>query len=361
MSAMKHSNAPQTVLMTTKATGGKRKRGAGEGAPPIPVPEPYVYTVPFSLGGVPYPPVVVEHGPQGSGNTTVLKSLIYDAHTLLGARGAVVVSDRGTQAFQGFLPAGVVTSKPADRVLTELLRMQAHRAEGGGDAAATRPLLVLAMDDVCNGKMLKSEAFQRDVKRAKDHDIVILISTSNAEYLPANLRTFATHVFASKCYAHEDVKTLHKRMFVAMPKVAMLEEALDTLGPHEYLVGTLRQEATGAPPPEAKAYRAKAYMANVPVHAAGASAHGDDDDDDGGECEGSEDQAEVNTTAGRFGDGGDSGSDDDIGSNDDGRNTVVVDDAAGSDGALPTPVFPPVRFVMSADLVAHLSETLHRL
>lgn len=199
----------------------------------------------FSWDEVTRPPVAVVHAPRGAGMTTLLGSLIMQAQAKLGIEGAVVLCDRPEANYMGkIMPADIIYNKPPDKVLSELISMQSHRASLEADVHKQR--LMFVMDDVLySPRMLQSHSFQVDIKRAKDFDIMIIIATSNANVLPTNLHTFATHVFATRCVSTSEPAALQKRMFVMFNKAADLVKHLVLLRPYQFLVGLVRP-ATGA-------------------------------------------------------------------------------------------------------------------
>lgn len=189
----------------------------------------------FSLQEVSKPPVFFVHAPREAGSSTLLASLF---------EGVVVLCDRPSPQYMGeILPNGVIHSKPGDSVLKALIDIQSHRLSLSAKAAL--PRLALVLDDVLyTAKMLKSEAFQRNIKRAKDFNIMVVIATSDADLLPKNIPTLATHVFATKCVSTEEPKLLQKKMFVMFDSATALMETLVMCRRHEFLVGLMRPSET---------------------------------------------------------------------------------------------------------------------
>jgi hypothetical protein len=195
----------------------------------------------FDFSEVTKPPVIVIHAPREAGMTTLITSLLVQAQKRLGVDGAVVLCDRPLPDglyMNGVIPKDIVFSKPADKVLKALIGLQAHRL--GMDGAAELPRLALALDDTLyTPKLLKSEAFQCDVKRAKNYNIMVIIATSNCDTLPKTVHTFATHVIATRCISAEEPKHLQKRMFVMFPNTDAMVETLSLCRRYEFLVGML--------------------------------------------------------------------------------------------------------------------------
>jgi hypothetical protein len=232
--------------MSSKVGGkGKRKRGASASAAPSAaaaacLADLYIRT--FDFTDITKPPVIIIHAPREAGTTTLITSLLVDAQDRFGIDGTVVLCDRPApdgQYMHGVVSKDAVFSKPADKVLKALIGIQTHRLgmEGG---SGPLPRLALALDDTLyTPKLLKSEAFQCDVKRAKNYNIMVIIATSNCDTLPKSVNTFATHVIATRCISTEEPKHLHKRMFVMFPDAPSLVETLNLCRRYEFLVGLL--------------------------------------------------------------------------------------------------------------------------
>ncbi len=310
----------------------------------------------FSWDEVTRPPVAVVHAPRGAGMTTLLGSLVMQAQAKLGIEGAVVLCDRPEASYMGkIMPADVIYNKPPDKVLSELISMQSHRASL--EAEVPRQRLVFVMDDILySPRMLQSHSFQVDIKRAKDFDIMIIIATSNANVLPTNLHTFATHVFATRCISTGEPTALQKRMFVMFNKPADLIKHLSLLRPFQFLVGLVRPPTfTGLPslPDFVRFYTPTLYSNGERIilpkdldsswctAGASASSAASDDADSARATDGGSDDAD--------GDGnGNTGS----GSSTPRRLSVTA----------PRP--PPVviaRFKMHPDLIAHVALTVSKI
>ena len=197
----------------------------------------------FDFGELTKPPVIVIHAPREAGTTTLITSLLVQAQERLGIDGVVVLCDRPLPDglyMNGVIPRDVVFGKPADKVLKALIGLQVHRLGMDGAAATELPRLALALDDTLyTPKLLRSEAFQCDVKRAKNYNIMVIIATSNCDTLPKTVHTFATHVLATRCVSAEEPKHLQKRMFVMFPNAPTLVETLALCRRYEFLVGLL--------------------------------------------------------------------------------------------------------------------------
>jgi hypothetical protein len=183
-------------------------------------------------------PVVIVHAPRETGATSLIATLL---SLLPGIDGVVVLTDRAVAPtyMNGALPSQLVLNKPADKVLKQLIRVQQHHLRHFPDEKLAR--LALAMDDVFyTPKVLKSEDFQKDIKIAKDFNITVIMTTADASLLPNNVHTFATHVFATRCISTEEVKLLHKRMFIMFAATGDLADRLALCKPYEFLVGLLR-------------------------------------------------------------------------------------------------------------------------
>lgn len=189
------------------------------------------------LGG---PPVMVIHAPRETGGTTLLGSLLLQAQAALDLEGVVVLCDRPTATYMGgVVPRDVVMNIDPAKALSKLIAMQQHRKSHMKDRPL--PRLALVVDDaIYTPKVLKAEAFQRDLKQAKDFNIMVLLSTTDAELLPKNVPTFATHVMATKSVSTMDSKVLQRRMFVMFDSSNALTEMLALCQPFEYLIGLLR-------------------------------------------------------------------------------------------------------------------------
>lgn len=232
--------------MSSKVGGkGKRKRGVSASAAPSAAAAACLSDLhirAFDFSDITKPPVIIIHAPREAGTTTLITSLLVDAQDRFGIDGAVVLCDRPApdgQYMHGVVSKDAVFSKPADKVLKALIGIQTHRLgmEGG---TGPLPRIALALDDTLyTPKLLKSEAFQCDVKRAKNYNIMVIIATSNCDTLPKSVNTFATHVVATRCISTEEPKHLHKRMFVMFPDAPSLVETLDLCRRYEFLVGLL--------------------------------------------------------------------------------------------------------------------------
>lgn len=195
----------------------------------------------FSASDFEKPPVVAVHAHRESGLSTLLASLLVETQQAIGLDGAVVLTDRPTDWYMGgCIPPQIILDKSFPSVLKALIELQRHRKSSG------RPLLrlALAVDDVFyTPKILKSEFTQRDIKAAKDYNIMIIIATSDVTVLPTNVHTFATHVMTTKCLSTEEPKLLQKRMFVMFDNAVALADTIALCQKHEFLVGLLRPQS----------------------------------------------------------------------------------------------------------------------
>lgn len=184
-------------------------------------------------------PVIVIHGPRESGVTSLIGHIL---ENLPGLNAAIVLSDRASAAvnyMDSAIPPQLVLDKPADKVLKQLINVQQHHLRNFPGVPLES--LALALDDVFyTPRLLKSEAFQRDIKLAKDYNISVIMATADVNLLPNNIHTFATHVVATKCLGSEEPKVLQKRMFVMFENGSVLNQHLLLCRPFEFLVGTLR-------------------------------------------------------------------------------------------------------------------------
>jgi len=186
------------------------------------------------------PPVIVIQAPRESGLSSLIASLLLQTQQTRGLDGVVVLTDRATEHYMGgTIPRQVIMDKSFDVVLKTLIDMQKHRQSTLPD----RPLLRLAIavdDMIYSNRVLKSEALQRDIKLAKEYNIMVIVATSDVAILPANVHTFATHVLATKCLSTEEPKLLQKRMFVMFDSPVALADTIALCQRYEFLVGLLR-------------------------------------------------------------------------------------------------------------------------
>ena len=320
-------------------------------------------------------PVAIIHAPRGAGISTLLAALLVDAQPKLGLTGAVVLCDRPCANYMGgVIPTDVIVNKPPGAVLAALINMQQYRKTI--DTLCTQRL-VLVLDDVLySSKLLKSPEFLRDVKRAKDFDIMVLIATTDVGNLPNNISTFATHVFATACVSPQDTKALYKTMFSMFDAPKAFSEVLSACRRYEFLVGLLR----GA---QLHAYFTsivRRYMAPQYTSAPRPLRVVRTEDDDGHELDdgGDEHDHDHSGRAGAGAAGDEASSDDDHhtdaatyggGVDDD---TVMGDETDEGDahsGAHVSPSYAAPstnivyskRFTMADDLVVHMSEKLKAL
>ena len=180
-------------------------------------------------------PVVVVHAPRKSGGTRVLGALLA---SVPGLHGAIVLCDRAEtpEYMGGALPHELIMNKSPPDVLAAMIAMQEHSVRRG----QSLPNLALAMDDVLyDTRILRRIDVQRNIKRAADYNITILILTANASVLPDNVHTWATHVMATKCVHAKEPALLAKRMFVFQDP-STLQDTLALCSPHEFFVGLMR-------------------------------------------------------------------------------------------------------------------------
>lgn len=243
------AHAPAVKIAGRKSGGGSAGAGSGSGSgAPASGPTPSgaaslaelcISTLNFAeLSTL---PVVVIHAPQGAGTSSLIGSLLVEAQRDLGVDGAVVLCDRPTPGYMRSigLPTDVVSNKAADKVLAALIAFQDARM--GMTTRVSQLRLALALDDVLfTSKLLKSEEFQQNIKRAKDYNIMVIVATPDTDALPRNLRTFATHVFATASTSVGDTKNLHKVMFDMYENAGSFAETLCLCRKHEYLVGLHR-------------------------------------------------------------------------------------------------------------------------
>jgi hypothetical protein len=221
----------------------------------------------FDFSEITKPPVFCIHAPRETGMTILLSSLLVEAQDKLGIDSVVALCDRPSpdgNYMHGVVSKDVVFSKPADKVLKALIGIQAHRL-GMDGGAARLPRIALALDDTLyTPKLLRSEAFQCDVKRAKNYNIMIIIATSNCDTLPKSVNTFATHVIATRCISAEEPKQLQKRMFVMFPDAPALVETLALCRRYEFLVGLLYpcDASTNTLVDTTRVYRPTLYVGN---------------------------------------------------------------------------------------------------
>lgn len=218
---------------------------------------------PFQVSSLREPPVFIIQAPRGKGMTTAIGSLLVQMQARHKIDGAIVLTDRLTPGYMGgILPRTCISDKPADKVLHQLLETQRFSLE----STPTEPLprLALALDDVMyTPKMFRSETFQREIKLAKNFNITIIIGTSDATLLPANVQTLATHVLATKCVSTDEPKLLQKRMFTMFESPQTLMETLALCQPHEFLVGLLRsQTGLGRVDEYSQSYKPTYYVKN---------------------------------------------------------------------------------------------------
>jgi hypothetical protein len=202
----------------------------------------------FGLDSVDDLPVIFIHAPPRQGGmTTLIASLIIQAQDDLGVNAAIVLCDRPGENYMNHIlplgPQGTVINQPPDRVLEELIRVQSDSSTLELGSAKRR--IVLALDDVVyTSKLLSSEAFIRNIKRAKQFDIMIIIGTTTPTILPRIAATFVTHAFVTQCYALDDIKLLQKCLFGKFAKAEDLAEVLDLCRPHEFLVNIIKPSAS---------------------------------------------------------------------------------------------------------------------
>jgi hypothetical protein len=194
----------------------------------------------FAVAEFTKPPVVVIHGPRESGISTLIASLLIETQNSYGLNGVVVLTDRNTEHYMGgTIPQAVIMDRPFEHMLNSLIELQRHR--NNSTVAVEQLRLAIVVDDVLyNPKILRSEAVQRNIKLAKEFNIMIVIATSDVTILPPNVHTFATHVIATKCISVEEPKLLQKRMFCMFDSALALADTLALCQPHEFLVGLLR-------------------------------------------------------------------------------------------------------------------------
>ena len=196
----------------------------------------------FNVSDFTTPPVVGVHAHRGSGMSTLTASLLIETQRHIGLDGAVILTDRPTEWYMGgCFSRQIIMDKPFPAVLKTLLELQRHRIASG-----RRPLrLAIAADDVIQTpKILKSESTQRDLKAAKDHNIMIILATPDVTIWPTNVHTFATHVMTTKCLSTEEPKLLQKRMFVMFDGPVALADTIALCQNHEFLVCSLRPMST---------------------------------------------------------------------------------------------------------------------
>jgi hypothetical protein len=204
----------------------------------------------FGLDSVDDLPVIFIHAPPREGGlTTLIASLIIQSQDELGMNAAVVLCDRPGPAYMNNIlplgPQGTVINQPPDRVLQELIRIQSDSSTL--EPGAGRRRIVLALDDVLyTSKLLSSEPFLRDIKRAKQFDIMIIIGATTPTILPRIASTFVTHAFTTQCYALDDIKALQKCLFGKFAKAEDLAGVLELCRPHEFLVSIIRPSSTVA-------------------------------------------------------------------------------------------------------------------
>jgi hypothetical protein len=202
----------------------------------------------FGLDSVEDLPVIFIHAPPRQGGmTTLIASLIIQAQDDLGINAAIVLCDRPGENYMNNIlplgPQGSVINQPPDRVLEELIRVQSDSSTLELGSAKRR--IVLALDDVVyTSKLLSTEAFIRNIKRAKQFDIMVIIGTTSPTILPRIAATFITHAFITQCYALDDIKLLQKCLFGKFAKAEHLAEVLELCRPHEFLVNTIKPSAS---------------------------------------------------------------------------------------------------------------------
>lgn len=195
----------------------------------------------LDVGTFKAPPVIVIHGPRGSGLTTLLTSLLVETHEAVGLDGAVVLSTDPT-SLCGVVPPNCIVDLPLDIALHALLSMQAARSKEAADEPPYR-LAFVVDDTIGSSRVLKSEAIQRDIKAARQANIMVMIATSDLANVPANVTTFATHVIAAPCVVADDRKTLFKRMFRRFEDFDAFQTAMAAAcGPREFLVSITRAD-----------------------------------------------------------------------------------------------------------------------
>ncbi len=203
-----------------------------------------VYVPEFDLSTVDDLPVIFIHAPPREGGlTTLIASLLIQAQDYLDVNAAVVLCDRPGDNYMNHIlplgPQGTVLNQPPDRVLEELIRIQSDSSTL--DLGSAKRRIVLALDDVIyTPKLLGSESFIRNIKRAKQYDIMVIIGTTTPTILPRIASTFVTHAFATKCYAGDDIKLLHKCLFGRFDKPDDLEDILKLCSPHEFVVNVIK-------------------------------------------------------------------------------------------------------------------------
>jgi len=206
------------------------------------------------------PPVIVVHAHRESGMSTLISSVLIETQLTRGLDGVVILTDRATEGYMaGVIPRQVIMDKPFDHVLKTLIDLQRHRMSTLPD----RPLLrwAIAVDDmIYASKVLKSEALQRDIKLAKEYNIMIIIATADLAVLPVNVHTFATHVMSTKCLSTEEPKLLQKRMFVMFDNALALADTVALCQKYEFLVGLLRPTASATLLDFSRSYQPSYYV-----------------------------------------------------------------------------------------------------
>lgn len=184
-------------------------------------------------------PVIVMHAPRESGCTSAIAGLLA---SLPGLHAAVVLTDRGNSPagyMHGILPRQVIFDKAPDVVLETLLSVQQHALRNF--PAEPLPRLALAMDDVFyKATTMRNETFKKNIKAARDYNIAVIIATADANLLPTDVHTFATHVMATRCVHAREPKLLYDRLFVMAASASELEDDLKLCKPYEFLVGSIR-------------------------------------------------------------------------------------------------------------------------
>lgn len=248
-------DAAQILLQTTAAAPSSIALAPSAAASSSSTPT----LLPFTLAGLCTPPVLVIHGPRGSGLTSLIASLLVDAQRHLKLDAAIVLTDRGVAPayMGGLVPSELVHDQAPDKVLDSLVCMQIQRQRTL--PGMPLPRIALAIDDMFyNKRTLRSEAFQRHIKQSKDLNIMLVIATSDAKVLPDNVPAFATHVLATKSVSLDERKTLMKCMFVMFDSPRTFMDALSALGAREFLVGSLRVDPGGDA--TVRSYRAAPYV-----------------------------------------------------------------------------------------------------
>jgi hypothetical protein len=191
-------------------------------------------------------PVIFAHVPPEGGLTTLIESLLLETQKHLRIDCAMILTDRYTETYMGgVFPSCAVYDLPFNVVLRTSIDVQIHR-KSTRSFGRDLPVIAIAVDNsIYTAKILRSETCQRDIRLAKEHNIMIIIGTSDIDVLPTNSRTLASHVITTKSLSTDEPKLLQKRLFVMFDSPAALAEVMSHCNRYEFLVGLMRSSASG--------------------------------------------------------------------------------------------------------------------